>query len=116
MSNTSRERVADLKEFPFDVQQCAFHIGSWNDHGNEVLLKPGSIDMTSAWSPNQEFKIEPLSFWRESKFYPCCTEPWPELFASLKFSRCAYRTTVTPPFRCLTSALPRAPMYRPSIL
>ena len=91
MSNTSRERVADLKEFPFDVQQCAFHIGSWNDHGNEVLLKPGSIDMTSAWSPNQEFKIEPLSFWRESKFYPCCTEPWPELFASLKFSRCAYR-------------------------
>jgi hypothetical protein len=25
--------------------------------------------------------------WSESKFYPCCNEPWPELFASVSLQR-----------------------------
>ena len=43
--------------------------------------------MLVVWQPNGEYAVEPLSMWRESKFYPCCTEPWPEIFAAVKLKR-----------------------------
>jgi hypothetical protein len=77
----------DLTKFPFDTQKCGFHIGTWNDHGHEIRFQPNGIDMSSGWTPNQEYKVEPIAIWSESKFYPCCNEPWPELFASVSLQR-----------------------------
>ena len=77
----------DLTQFPFDTQKCLFHIGSWNDHGHEIRFSPGALDLSYNWSPNQQYKVEPLGMWAESKFYPCCDEPWPELLASVSLQR-----------------------------
>ena len=49
----------DLAAFPFDTQKCAFHIGSWNDHGHEIRFHPGGIDMSSGWTPNQVRNVPP---------------------------------------------------------
>ena len=79
--------TTDLTQFPFDTQECAFHMGSWHDHGHEVRLIPGGIDFDSAHIPIDEFVITPMKMWAESKFYAGWPEPWPEIFAAVSLQR-----------------------------
>eukprot|EP01048_Picozoa_sp_COSAG05_P004247 COSAG05_NODE_222_length_13641_cov_73.452001_5_plen_577_part_00 len=76
-----------LKDFPFDSNICAIHLGCWQDHGFEVVLNPGSVQMAGLFIDNHEFVVNPYKTWQEAKYYPGYPEPWPEVFFTFKLTR-----------------------------
>jgi hypothetical protein len=43
--------------------------------------------MENIYMENQDFAVVAGKSWQEAKFYPCCPEPWPELFFTFNLRR-----------------------------
>lgn len=82
----------DVEFFPFDMQECFMKFSSWTYNGFEVDLQhvcngttvddkviiPRGIDMKDYYY-NVEWDVLNVTARRNVKFYPCCTEPFPDI-------------------------------------
>ncbi|XP_076250809.1 nicotinic acetylcholine receptor alpha2 isoform X1 [Rhynchophorus ferrugineus] len=86
----------DVRYFPFDQQTCFMKFGSWT-YGSQIDLqhinqKPGQdivevgIDLREYY-PSVEWDILAVPAERHEKFYPCCPEPYPDIFFNITLRR-----------------------------
>ncbi|XP_060527785.1 acetylcholine receptor subunit alpha-L1 [Cylas formicarius] len=86
----------DVRYFPFDQQTCFMKFGSWT-YGTQIDLqhinqKPGEdivevgIDLREYY-PSVEWDILAVPAERHEKYYPCCPEPYPDIFFNITLRR-----------------------------
>lgn len=87
----------DVEYFPFDQQTCFMKFGSWTYDGYMVDLqhldqKPGSnlvdpgIDLLDYYI-SVEWDILKVPAIRNERFYPCCEEPYPDIYFNITMRR-----------------------------
>ena len=81
----------NLREFPFDEQECEVTYGSWTSHGYIVDTQPQrgpGGDEGANWSafvlgelfePNTEYDLVEVRSEHGDTTYSCCVEPYPEI-------------------------------------
>ncbi|XP_021944477.1 acetylcholine receptor subunit alpha-L1 isoform X2 [Folsomia candida] len=88
----------DVRYFPYDMQQCFMKFGSWTYDGFQIDLKhinqePGNegiVDMginLLEFYPSVEWDILSVPAERHERFYPCCEEPYPDIFFNITLRR-----------------------------
>nr|XP_018912441.1 PREDICTED: acetylcholine receptor subunit alpha-L1 isoform X1 [Bemisia tabaci]XP_018912442.1 PREDICTED: acetylcholine receptor subunit alpha-L1 isoform X2 [Bemisia tabaci] len=87
----------DVRYFPFDQQTCFMKFGSWSYDGNQIDLKhinqKAGADMVEVgidlreYYPSVEWDILGVPAERHEKYYPCCKEPYPDIFFNLTLRR-----------------------------
>ncbi|XP_045116269.1 acetylcholine receptor subunit alpha-L1-like [Portunus trituberculatus] len=89
--------VIDVRYFPFDQQECFMKFGSWTYDGYQIdlkhldqhegtdLVKLG-IDLAEYY-PSVEWDIMGVPAQRNEKFYPCCVEPYPDIYFNITLRR-----------------------------
>ncbi|XP_066145050.1 acetylcholine receptor subunit alpha-like 2 [Euwallacea fornicatus] len=86
----------DVRYFPFDQQTCFMKFGSWT-YGSQIDLQhirqePGEdivamgIDLQEYY-PSVEWDILAVPAERHEKYYPCCPEPYPDIFFNITLRR-----------------------------
>ncbi|CAH1795658.1 unnamed protein product [Owenia fusiformis] len=82
----------DIKNFPFDEQTCHLKFGSWTYDGFKLDLnfynEKNVTDITDYVDSN-EWKLLEHPAVKNTKYYPCCKEPYPDLTFTLKIKRIA---------------------------
>ncbi|XP_068243522.1 acetylcholine receptor subunit alpha-L1 [Palaemon carinicauda] len=87
----------DVRYFPFDQQDCFMKFGSWTYDGFQVDLKhldqstgtervEVGIDLREYY-PSVEWDIMKVPAIRNEKFYPCCVEPFPDIYFNITLRR-----------------------------
>lgn len=87
----------DVEFFPFDTQTCHLKFGSWSFDGFQVDLihidaVPGNntvdygMDL-SEYYLNVEWDILSVPAERHIKYYPCCPEPYPDIYFNMVIRR-----------------------------
>nr|QEM43363.1 nicotinic acetylcholine receptor alpha 2 subunit [Bradysia odoriphaga] len=88
----------DVRYFPFDQQTCFMKFGSWTYDGDQIDLKHISqkkdddnkvelgIDLREFY-PSVEWDILGVPAERHEKYYPCCAEPYPDIFFNITLRR-----------------------------
>ncbi|XP_077290472.1 nicotinic acetylcholine receptor alpha2 [Arctopsyche grandis] len=87
----------DVRYFPFDQQTCFLKFGSWTYDGDQIDLKhisqkPGDnkvevgIELREYY-PSVEWDILGVPAERHEKYYPCCQEPYPDIFFNITLRR-----------------------------
>ncbi|XP_017142831.1 acetylcholine receptor subunit alpha-like 2 [Drosophila miranda] len=88
----------DVRYFPFDQQTCFMKFGSWTYDGDQIDLKHISqkndkdnkveigIDLREYY-PSVEWDILGVPAERHEKYYPCCAEPYPDIFFNITLRR-----------------------------
>ncbi|XP_058792856.1 acetylcholine receptor subunit alpha-L1 [Phymastichus coffea] len=87
----------DVRYFPFDQQICFMKFGSWTYDGFQIDLKhinqKGAenqvelgIDLHEYY-PSVEWDILGVPAERHEKYYPCCTEPYIDIFFNITLRR-----------------------------
>ncbi|KAF5271841.1 hypothetical protein FQA39_LY07981 [Lamprigera yunnana] len=87
----------DVRYFPFDQQTCFMKFGSWTYDGNQIDLKhinqkigedkvDVGIDLREYY-PSVEWDILGVPAERHEKYYPCCVEPYPDIFFNITLRR-----------------------------
>ncbi|KAK0098343.1 hypothetical protein PV326_009396 [Microctonus aethiopoides] len=87
----------DVRYFPFDQQTCFMKFGSWTYDGLQIDLKhinqktgdnnvEVGIDLREYY-PSVEWDILGVPAERHEKFYPCCLEPFPDIFFNITLRR-----------------------------
>ncbi|XP_052825757.1 neuronal acetylcholine receptor subunit alpha-10 isoform X3 [Octopus bimaculoides] len=80
----------DITYFPFDAQTCYLKFGSWTYDGNKLDVKfwqnVQGFELTD-YVPSNEWDILDSSAIKHTKYYPCCSEPYPDLTFTLKIKR-----------------------------
>ncbi|XP_055335168.1 acetylcholine receptor subunit alpha-type unc-63-like [Paramacrobiotus metropolitanus] len=82
--------LINVEFFPYDEQKCKMKFGSWTYDGWAVDLKPirgyhnDSVDIAigmdlSEYYPSIEWDIIAVPARRHTIYYPCCTEPYPDI-------------------------------------
>merc|ERR1719266_1862150 len=87
----------DVEFFPFDRQTCFLKFGSWTFDGFQVDLihinsVPGNDTVSygmdlSEYYLNVEWDILDVPAVRHEKFYPCCPEPYPDIYFNMVIRR-----------------------------
>ncbi|XP_018334508.1 acetylcholine receptor subunit alpha-like 2 [Agrilus planipennis] len=87
----------DVRYFPFDQQTCFMKFGSWTYDGNKIDLKhinqEGAGDKVAVgidlkeYYPSVEWDILSVPAERHAKYYPCCAEPYPDIFFNVTLRR-----------------------------
>ncbi|KAK6643823.1 hypothetical protein RUM43_000086 [Polyplax serrata] len=87
----------DVRYFPFDQQTCFMKFGSWTYDGDQIDLK--HIDQKvgedkveiginlKQYYPSVEWDILGVPAERHAKYYPCCAEPYPDIFFNITLRR-----------------------------
>ncbi|XP_071516631.1 acetylcholine receptor subunit alpha-like 1 isoform X1 [Panulirus ornatus] len=87
----------DVEFFPFDQQTCFMKFGSWTYDGYMVdlqhlhqqrgsnLVDPG-IDLNDYYI-SVEWDILKVPALRNERFYPCCQEPYPDIYFNITMRR-----------------------------
>lgn len=87
----------DVRYFPFDQQTCFMKFGSWTYDGDQIDLK--HIDQKAGedkveiginlkqYYPSVEWDILGVPAERHEKYYPCCAEPYPDIFFNITLRR-----------------------------
>ncbi|XP_048255854.1 acetylcholine receptor subunit alpha-like 1 isoform X1 [Haliotis cracherodii] len=83
--------IINVKFFPFDVQNCSMKFGSWTYDGDQVDLVhmcsntqgpsatiPQGVDLRDFY-PSVEWDILDVSARKNTRTYPCCNEPYPDI-------------------------------------
>ncbi|XP_071516648.1 acetylcholine receptor subunit alpha-L1 [Panulirus ornatus] len=89
--------VIDVRYFPFDQQSCFMKFGSWTYDGYQIDLKhldqldgkdrvDVGIDL-GEYYPSVEWDIMGVPAERNEKFYPCCVEPYPDIYFNITLRR-----------------------------
>ncbi|XP_043676995.1 acetylcholine receptor subunit alpha-like 2 isoform X2 [Vespula pensylvanica] len=86
----------DVRYFPFDQQTCFMKFGSWTYDGFQIDLKhinqklgdkvEVGIDLREYY-PSVEWDILGVPAERHKKYYPCCHEPYPDIFFNITLRR-----------------------------
>ncbi|XP_011304082.1 acetylcholine receptor subunit alpha-L1 [Fopius arisanus] len=86
----------DVRYFPFDQQTCFMKFGSWTYDGFQIDLKhinqeggnkvDVGIDLREYY-PSVEWDILGVPAERHEKFYPCCLQPYPDIFFNISLRR-----------------------------
>ncbi|CAK9811584.1 Acetylcholine receptor subunit alpha-like 2 [Anthophora quadrimaculata] len=86
----------DVRYFPFDQQTCFMKFGSWTYDGIQIDLKhinqntgdkvEVGIDLREYY-PSVEWDILGVPAERHKKYYPCCDEPYPDIFFNITLRR-----------------------------
>lgn len=94
--------LINVEYFPFDEQQCSLIFGSWTYDGTQVdlihkcsetlpaRLKNRPIELGSDLrriAQNGEWDILSIPAVRRERYYPCCTNPVPELTFNITIRR-----------------------------
>jgi len=90
----------DVRYFPFDEQTCWLKFGSWTFDGFQIDLIHIHANQSSETSDHVEQGIDLTEYYinvewdilrvpaeRHVKVYPCCPEPYPDIFFYLKIRR-----------------------------
>merc|ERR1712088_844367 len=90
----------DVRYFPFDEQTCWLKFGSWTFDGFQIDLIHIHANQSSETSDHVEVGIDLSEYYinvewdilrvpaeRHVKVYPCCPEPYPDIFFYLKIRR-----------------------------
>lgn len=92
----------NLKYWPFDTQICALQFGSWTYHGEQIDLQ--MIDNNTAiqselLNSNSEWEVIDVKSARNSRYYACCAEPYPDITITLTLKRRApsYKALIITP-------------------
>ncbi|XP_042208191.1 acetylcholine receptor subunit alpha-L1-like [Homarus americanus] len=89
--------VIDVRYFPFDQQDCFMKFGSWTYDGYQIDLKhldqkdgtdrvDVGIDLREYY-PSVEWDIMGVPAERNEKYYPCCIEPYPDIYFNITLRR-----------------------------
>ncbi|XP_048754339.1 neuronal acetylcholine receptor subunit alpha-10-like isoform X2 [Ostrea edulis] len=78
----------DVTYFPYDTQTCTLKLGSWiyNGFDIDVLAKGSTGDLTS-FVANNEWDVLSLLSERNSVYYQCCPEPYPNVTFRVRMKR-----------------------------
>ncbi|CAH1637195.1 unnamed protein product [Spodoptera littoralis] len=86
----------DVRYFPFDQQTCFLKFGSWSYDGDQIDLKhinqkkgdmvDVGIDLREYY-PSVEWDILGVPAERHERYYPCCQEPYPDIFFNITLRR-----------------------------
>ncbi|KAI4486666.1 hypothetical protein M0804_006036 [Polistes exclamans] len=87
----------DVRYFPFDQQTCFMKFGSWTYDGFQIDLKHINQNMGDnkvevgidlrEYYPSVEWDILDVPAERHKKYYPCCEEPYPDIFFNITLRR-----------------------------
>ncbi|XP_014471868.1 PREDICTED: acetylcholine receptor subunit alpha-L1 isoform X2 [Dinoponera quadriceps] len=86
----------DVRYFPFDQQTCFMKFGSWTYDGFQIDLKHINQNMGDKvevgidlreYYPSVEWDILDVPAERHTKYYPCCHEPYPDIFFNITLRR-----------------------------
>ncbi|XP_066584899.1 acetylcholine receptor subunit alpha-L1 isoform X2 [Prorops nasuta] len=87
----------DVRYFPFDQQTCFMKFGSWTYDGFQIDLKHINQNMGEnkvkvgidlrEYYPSVEWDILGVPAERHKKYYPCCHEPYPDIFFNITLRR-----------------------------
>ena len=82
----------DIRNFPFDQQICHLKFGSWTYDGYKLDISfydhLQEVDITDYVESN-EWGLMAHPAKKNVKYYPCCTEPYPDLTFTLHLRRIA---------------------------
>ena len=80
----------DITHFPFDDQTCTLKFGSWTYDGFKLDIEffdgLDAVDLNDYIESN-EWKVVTHAAIKNTKYYPCCVEPYPDLTFTLKLKR-----------------------------
>ncbi|XP_041361554.1 acetylcholine receptor subunit alpha-like [Gigantopelta aegis] len=81
----------DVEFFPFDIQNCKLKFGTWTYDGDQVdlvhicaqgnepnVVVESGVDLRDFY-PSVEWDILEVSAIKNTRKYPCCTEPYPDI-------------------------------------
>ncbi|XP_014244645.1 acetylcholine receptor subunit alpha-L1 [Cimex lectularius] len=87
----------DVRYFPFDQQTCFMKFGSWSYDGVQIDLKhinqTAGVDKVDVgidlreYYPSVEWDILSVPAERHTKYYPCCQEPYIDIFFNITLRR-----------------------------
>ena len=82
--------VIDITYFPFDIQTCKLKFGSWTYDGFKLDVDfyddLEEVDLNDYIESN-EWQVMEHPARKNTKKYPCCNEPYPDLTFRLKLRR-----------------------------
>ena len=92
-SDSSRRRGADSRENDDDVHpewKCKFKFGSWVYDG--LTVSPQVFDNATTISlddfiPDRKYEVMNTSATINNKYYPCCSEPYPDITFTMRIRR-----------------------------
>merc|ERR1712004_954761 len=101
----------DVEFFPFDEQKCFMKFGSWTYDGYMVDLRhinqrggnntiPLGMDLQEYYI-STEWDVMTVPAVRNEKHYPCCEEPYPDIFFYLELRRKSLFYTVNVIIPCV---------------
>lgn len=101
----------DVEFFPFDEQKCFMKFGSWTYDGYMVDLRhinqrggnntiPLGMDLQEYYI-STEWDVMTVPAVRNEKYYPCCEEPYPDIFFYLELRRKSLFYTVNVIIPCV---------------
>lgn len=70
----------DITYFPFDDQRCKMKFGSWTYDGFQVDVtnRSARVDLQN-YVYSGEWELLGIKVLRNEVFYPCCSEPYPDV-------------------------------------
>ncbi|XP_053661833.1 acetylcholine receptor subunit alpha-like 1 [Anopheles marshallii] len=77
----------NMRLWPFDYQKCFVKVGSWTFDGYMLNLTIGSEPEIETLVSNSEWKIVKVGVERNTKYYPCCTEPYVDITYNFTLQR-----------------------------
>ena len=87
----------DILQFPFDTQTCTLKFGSWTYDGFKLDINfyadQQEFDLNDYIESN-EWTVLAHPAYKNTKYYPCCVEPFPDLTFHVSLQR-RVRTYVT---------------------
>ncbi|XP_024935608.1 acetylcholine receptor subunit alpha-L1 isoform X2 [Cephus cinctus] len=97
----------DVRYFPFDQQTCFMKFGSWTYDGFHIDLKHINQNMGDnnvkvgidlrEYYPSVEWDILDVPAERHEKYYPCCHEPYPDIFFNITLRQIIPSTSLALP-------------------
>lgn len=82
----------DITHFPFDIQNCTLKFGSWTYDGWKLdLIFYNGIEEVdqSDYIKSNEWRLLEAPAIKHTKYYPCCSEPYPDLTFIIRVKRIA---------------------------
>ena len=81
--------VIDITHFPFDEQNCFLKFGSWTYDGFKLDISFYDLDEVDLndYIVSNEWDVIEHPATKNTKYYPCCKEPYPDLTFNLRLRR-----------------------------
>uniref|UniRef100_A0A182PA78 ETS domain-containing protein n=1 Tax=Anopheles epiroticus TaxID=199890 RepID=A0A182PA78_9DIPT len=77
----------NMRLWPFDYQKCSLKLGSWTFDGYMMNLTIGSEPQFETLLGNSEWKILKIGSERNTRYYPCCAEPYIDITYNVTLQR-----------------------------